>query len=562
MKKLILLFAALLVAGCGEKTSSEGADSASEKAVASNESSKPSPKGQPKSEEGEESRIESKAKPEPKGLPPIPQTVTAEFIMGVWAKPHDERDFIEELKDDRPGIWKFVRNIGPRKGELVHRMEATVTLKWVDRRFLAQEFSYDGGVHYSVMTYDYEAESYRWWSLGADGFITELSGKRYLRNLREWKSVRLPEEDEQTRSRETVRREKSIKVTFEAKKGGELVAYAEDEATWFGELGSLGENGDSPEGETFGKFTLLDEIQTDNADRSIAKKNAENTLREYPDVDAMIGLWAYNAPQCLEALKDANKLGEVKVFSLDEDPVVLDAIKEGHCEGTIVQDPYLFGYDSIRHLKDIVVNEKMPELNEGRNIQVPLRKIVKDNVEEFRKTGEDRLAAGQKAKGAEAPADAPKFAFITNVADPFWNPTEAGCYVAAKEFGVAVDFQMNSANTIAGQKKILESILNEGDCKGIAISVLNPDNQTTMINNAAGQMPVITVDTDVPDSKRLFFLGTDNYQVGRELGKLIKKSMPDGGKIMIYVGKIDQLNAIQRRDGLLDELSGQTRTGD
>ena len=562
MKKLVLLFAALLVAGCGEKSPSETSDSASERAVASNESSKPSAKGQPRSEEGEESKIESKAKPEPEGLPPIPQTITAEFIMELWAKPHDERDFIEELKDDKPGTWKFVRNIGPRKGEVFEHMEGSVTLKWVAQRFIAQEFSYDDGVQYSVMTYDYETESYRWWSLLADGFITESSGKRYSRNLREWKSVRLPEEDVQTRMREMVREENLIKVALEIKKGGELVAYAEDEATWVGELDSSDEDRNSLKGRAYGKFTILDEVLTDGADRSLAKKNAESTLRKHPDVDAMIGLWAYNAPQCLEALKDANKLGEVKVFSLDEDPVVLDAIKEGHCEGTIVQDPYLFGYDSIRHLKDIVVNEKMPELDEGRNIPVPLRTIVKDNVEEFRKTVVDRLAAGEAAKGAEAPADAPKFAFITNVADPFWSHAEAGCYVAAKEFGLAVEFQMNSANDIAGQKKIVESILNEGDCKGIAISVLNPDNQTTMINNAAGQMPVITVDTDAPDSKRLFCLGTDNYQAGRELGKLIKKSMPEGGKIMIYVGKIDQLNAIQRRDGLLDELGGQTRTGD
>ena len=551
MKKLVLLFAALLVAGCGEKSPSETSDSASEKAVASNESSK-----------REESKTESKAKPEPEGLPPIPQKITAEFIMELWAKPHDERDFIEELKDDKPGTWKFVRNIGPRKGEVFEHMEGSVTLKWVAQRFIAQEFSYDDGVQYSVMTYDYETESYRWWSLLADGFITESSGKRYSRNLREWKSVRLPEEDVQTRMRETVREENLIKVALEIKKGGELVAYAEDEATWVGELDSSDEDRNSLKGRAYGKFTILDEVLTDGADRSLAKKNAESTLRKHPDVDAMIGLWAYNAPQCLEALKDANKLGEVKVFSLDEDPVVLDAIKEGHCEGTIVQDPYLFGYDSIRHLKDMVVNEKMPELNEGKNIPVPLRTIVKDNVEEFRKTVVDRLAAGEAAKGAEAPADAPKFAFITNVADPFWSHAEAGCYVAAKEFGLAVEFQMNSANDIAGQKKIVESILNEGDCKGIAISVLNPDNQTTMINNAAGQMPVITVDTDAPDSKRLFCLGTDNYQAGRELGKLIKKSMPEGGKIMIYVGMIDQLNSIQRRDGLLDELSGQTRTGD
>ena len=147
MKKLVLLFAALLVAGCGEKSPSETSDSASEKAVASNESSK-----------REESKTESKAKPEPEGLPPIPQKITAEFIMELWAKPHDERDFIEELKDEKPGTWKFVRNIGPRKGEVFEHMEGSVTLKWVAQRFIAQEFSYDDGVQYSVMTYDYETD--------------------------------------------------------------------------------------------------------------------------------------------------------------------------------------------------------------------------------------------------------------------------------------------------------------------------------------------------------------------------------------------------------------------
>lgn len=313
----------------------------------------------------------------------------------------------------------------------------------------------------------------------------------------------------------------------------------------------------SLQGKTFGKFIILDEVQTDGGDRSLAKKNAENTLVKYPEVEAMVGLWAYNAPQCIEALKDAGKLGEVKIFSFDEDPVTLDAIKDGHCEGTMVQDPYLFGYSSMSYLKDIVVDNKMPELNEGKNIPVPIRTIVKDNVTEFRKKVEDRLAAGAAAKDAAPPADAPRFAFITNVADPFWSHAEAGCYVAAKDLGIAVDFQMNSAGDIAGQKKIVENILTKGDCKGIAISVLNPENQTEMINNAAEQLPLITHDSDAPASNRLFFLGTENYQAGRELGKLIKKSMPEGGKIMLYVGKIDQLNSIQRRDGLLDELAGK-----
>ncbi len=225
MKKALLLFAALLVAGCGEKEQPK-----------EQEKSESNPKEEPSPEAKAEPKPESA--PESRELPPLPETVTAEFIMGLWAKPHDERDLIEELKDEfKPGIWKVVRNIGPSKEEQVQRIEASFILKSVDRRFSVWEFSDDAGIQYSVMTYDYETESYRWWSLQPDGFITESSGKRYWRNLREWKSVRLPEEDMQFRMRETVRGEKSIKVTLEIKKGGELVAYSEDEATWVKELG-------------------------------------------------------------------------------------------------------------------------------------------------------------------------------------------------------------------------------------------------------------------------------------------------------------------------------------
>ena len=147
---------------------------------------------------------------------------------------------------------------------------------------------------------------------------------------------------------------------------------------------------------TTGKFTLLDDVQTDNADRSLAKKNAENTLVKYPDIDAMIGLWAYNAPQCLEALKDAGKLGQVKVFSFDEDPVALEAIKAGHCEGTVVQNPYQFGYQSIKYLKEIVVDKKMPELPANKEISIPARTITKENVEEFQKELAANLAAAKE----------------------------------------------------------------------------------------------------------------------------------------------------------------------
>jgi hypothetical protein len=174
--------------------------------------------------------------PESEGLPPLPQTVTAEFIMNLWAKPHDERDFIEELKDYRPGIWKFVRNIGPRKGELAERLESSFKFKWVDRRFVVQKVPNDNGGQYSVITYDYDTDRYRWWQLMPDGGLGEMSGKRYWRDLVDWKSVNLPDEATQFRLRQTARGEGTFKGIFEVKQGGDLVAYAEDEGTWVAEL--------------------------------------------------------------------------------------------------------------------------------------------------------------------------------------------------------------------------------------------------------------------------------------------------------------------------------------
>ena len=313
---------------------------------------------------------------------------------------------------------------------------------------------------------------------------------------------------------------------------------------------------DGADVQSAGKFIILG-TQTDNADRSIAKKNAENTLVKYPDIDAMVGLWAYNAPQCLEALKDAGKLGEVKVFSFDEDPASLEGIKSGICEGTVVQNPFQFGYQAMKYLKEMVVDGVTHELPDDKQISIPARTITKENVEAFQAELAANLKAGEEGKNAARPAGAPKFAFISNVADPFWSHAEAGCYKAEQDFGVVADFEMNSAGDVAGQNKIIENILNKGDYKGIAISVLNPANQTGLINEAAAKLPLITHDSDAPDSDRLFYLGTNNIEAGRRLGKLVKERMPDGGTVMIYVGKIDQLNAQQRRQGLIEELSAE-----
>jgi ribose transport system substrate-binding protein len=147
----------------------------------------------------------------------------------------------------------------------------------------------------------------------------------------------------------------------------------------------------------------------------------------------------------------------------------------------------------------------------------------------------------------------PKIVFVTNMVDPFWNVAAAGTRAAAKEFDADCQVEMPAKGSIVEQKRLVETALVRG-VDGIAISPIDAKNQVDLINQASQQCKVLTQDSDAPDSKRLCFVGMDNYKAGRAAGQLVKEALPDGGKIMIFVGRLEQLNAQQRRQGVIDEL--------
>jgi ribose transport system substrate-binding protein len=157
--------------------------------------------------------------------------------------------------------------------------------------------------------------------------------------------------------------------------------------------------------------------------------------------------------------------------------------------------------------------------------------------------------------GAASSGKKVRISYITNGVDPFWNVAAAGTKAAAKEFNAEVDVQMPPKG-IADQKRMIETALVRG-VDGIALSPIDAKNQVDLINIAARQTKIITDDSDAPNSKRLCFVGMNNYRAGREAGKLVKEALPEGGKIMIFVGRLEQLNAQQRRQGVIDELLGR-----
>ena len=147
-------------------------------------------------------------------------------------------------------------------------------------------------------------------------------------------------------------------------------------------------------------------------------------------------------------------------------------------------------------------------------------------------------------------------AFVTNNASDFWTIARRGCEKAAQELdGVEVEFKIPSDGTAAEQKRIFDDLMAKG-IDGVAISPVDPANQTQMINEAAGRTLILTQDSDAPASARACYLGTDNRAAGRQAGELIKEALPSGGKIMIFVGKLDAQNAQERYQGIKEVLEG------
>jgi ribose transport system substrate-binding protein len=149
-----------------------------------------------------------------------------------------------------------------------------------------------------------------------------------------------------------------------------------------------------------------------------------------------------------------------------------------------------------------------------------------------------------------------KLAFVTNNASDFWIIARKGTEKAAREIpGIEVEFRIPADGTAAEQQRQVDDLLAKG-IHGIAISPVDPANQTPMLNRAAEQSLVVTQDSDAPQSNRACYIGTDNVAAGRQAGELLKEALPQGGTIMVFVGVLDAANAQQRYQGLKEALDG------
>jgi len=163
---------------------------------------------------------------------------------------------------------------------------------------------------------------------------------------------------------------------------------------------------------------------------------------------------------------------------------------------------------------------------------------------------------GAANSGSAGGGDQMQLAFVTNNPSDYWTICRKGTEAAAKDLSIPTpQFVMPDDGTAAKQKQQVDDLLSRG-VKGIAISPVDPENETPYLNTVAAKTNLITSDSDAAKSNRLCYIGTDNHAAGLMAGDLVKEALPKGGKIMVFVGKSDAQNAKDRISGLRDALKG------
>jgi ribose transport system substrate-binding protein len=141
----------------------------------------------------------------------------------------------------------------------------------------------------------------------------------------------------------------------------------------------------------------------------------------------------------------------------------------------------------------------------------------------------------------------------TNIDLPYWQEAAAGLTDVGKNTGVKVD--LVGPNTFSPQDELntFQQVVGQHP-SGILVSVSDPKIFKDPIDHAILQgIPVICIDADAPDSKRVLFIGTDNFRAGEESGKRMATLLGGQGRVVI-VTLPGQHNSEERVRGVNEAL--------
>ena len=142
----------------------------------------------------------------------------------------------------------------------------------------------------------------------------------------------------------------------------------------------------------------------DSFDHSRARDNVRTALVNHPDVKALVGIWAYNAPAIAEVVAERGVRDQVSIFTFDAAAQAIEHMAKGNIDCMIVQNPFQMGIQTVRLLlamqegQDAVIEDMFPDFGQpgGDKFTTGLRLIIPDAWE----NNEDAPISGKDLESA------------------------------------------------------------------------------------------------------------------------------------------------------------------
>jgi ribose transport system substrate-binding protein len=139
----------------------------------------------------------------------------------------------------------------------------------------------------------------------------------------------------------------------------------------------------------------------------------------------------------------------------------------------------------------------------------------------------------------------------------YWRLVQKGAREAERKHEVTLEYTGPNQTDIEEHIQYIEMAI-ASKVDGILTQGLNEAEFTPVINEAIEKgIPVITVDTDAPDSERITYIGTDNYHAGYLAGQALIEDTNGEAVVGIITGSLDASHMQLRVEGFTDAVENE-----
>jgi ribose transport system substrate-binding protein len=301
------------------------------------------------------------------------------------------------------------------------------------------------------------------------------------------------------------------------------------------------------------------QVIDDQSDSAKAADGLKAVLQREPDLAGVGCVEAAGGVGAATAVKELDMVGKVKIVSMDRDDGTLKFIEDGVIYASVAQKTGLMTFYGTM-LMHGYQNNPVPIVSDNKAAKViPLPQAVDtgvmvikaENAKYFYHAADPYDFSKYPVTPAQPNETYVEVLALINL--PYFIDHRLGLEFAGQELGVQTKFVGPVEYDMTAMINTFDQVIAEKPA-GILVIGFDPALKPSIDKAIEAGIPVVTLDAEVYGSKRYTFLGTGNYNAGREGAKKLAEAIGGEGKVALLT-KVGQSNLEERVQGYKDEFA-------